>query len=204
MKSILQSGQSFERTRQLLNTFSPLEEKDWLHIKKSLEQKLYKKGDFFIKEGQPCNTIGFLITGIARVYYLIDGKEITSYFNTDNRNILVCSFTSFLSRKPSFEIIQFLEDTELLVLNYDQLNLLYEKSPAIQRLGRLMAEHNYVLSMERIYSLQHLPAVERYTNMLKIYPGLLNQIPHHFIASYLGITPESLSRIRKDVSKKKI
>ncbi|MCW3103450.1 MAG: Crp/Fnr family transcriptional regulator [Bacteroidetes bacterium] len=196
------SGSSFEKMRQSLQQFAALGESDWLLIKQQLEPRSFKKGDLFVKEGQLCTSIGFLNSGIARVYYLADGKEITSYFNAGNRNMFVCSFSSFLSRKPSFENVHFLEDSELLLLSYNGLQELYEKSPAIQKLGRLMAEYNYVLSMERIYSLQHLPAIERYHAMLKTYPGLMNQVPHHYIASYLGITPESLSRIRKEAARK--
>jgi CRP-like cAMP-binding protein len=191
----------FEKMRQSLQQFSPIGDKDWHILKEKLKPKSFKKGDFFIKEGQLCNYIGFLNKGIGRIYYVIDGKEITSYFNAGSRNMFVSSFTSFLSRKPSFENIHFLEDSELLMLGYDELQALYEQSPAIQKMGRIMAEYNYVLSMERIYSLQHASALERYNNMLKIYPGLMNQIPHHYIASYLGITPESLSRVRKDAIK---
>jgi CRP-like cAMP-binding protein len=189
--------ESFLKMQQSLQKFSSLSDKDWALFSKQLKPKSYKKGDLFVREGQLCNHIGFLNKGIARVFYLIDAKEITSYFNAGNRNMFVCSFTSFLSRKASFENVHFLEDSELLMLEHSQLQELYAKSPNIQKLGRLMAEYNYVLSMERIYSLQHSPAIDRYNNMLKIYPGLLNQVPHHYIASYLGITPESLSRIRK-------
>lgn len=193
----------FEKMRQSLNLISTINDEDWQLFTKQLKFKSYKKGELFIKEGELCNSIGFLNKGIARVYYVIDGKEITSYFNTSNRNMFVCSFTSFLSRKPSFENVHFLEDSELLILDFNQLQELYDKSPNIQRMGRLMAEYNYVLSMERIYSLQHAPAIDRYNHLLKIYPGLMNQIPHHYIASYLGITPESLSRIRKATLAKK-
>ena len=197
------SIEPFEKMRQSINQISSINDNDWKLFAKHLKLKSYNKGDYFVKEGQLCNHIGFLNKGIARVYYVIDGKEITSYFNAGNRNMFVCSFTSFLSRRPSFENVHFLEDSELLELDYEQLQDLYDKSPNIQKSGRLMAEYNYVLSMERIYSLQHSPAIDRYNNMLKIYPGLMNQIPHHYIASYLGITPESLSRIKKNALKKK-
>lgn len=189
--------EAFQQMRQSLEKYNILDDEDWQQFRKHLKPKSYKKGDLFISEGQVCSHIGFLNNGIARVYYIIEGKEITSYFNADSRNIFVCSFTSFLTRKPSLENVHFLEDTDLLLLNYEALQELYDNRPNIQKLGRLMAEHNYVLSMERIYSLQYSPAVDRYNNMLKIYPGLLNRIPHHYIASYLGVTPESLSRIRK-------
>jgi CRP-like cAMP-binding protein len=188
----------FDKMRENLQQFGTLPAEDWQLFENQLRPVSFRKGDFFIKENQLCNQVGFLNKGIARVFYVIDGKEITSYFNTEKRNLFVCSFTSFLSRKPSFENIHFLDDAELLMLDHEELQRLYEKSPAIQKLGRLMAEYNYVLSMERIYSLQHSSALERYNNLLKIYPGLMNEVPHHYIASYLGITPESLSRIRKD------
>lgn len=203
MKSPLQSL-PYSKMRHSLNQFSALNDNDWMLLQKELRMKHYKKGDFFVKEDQICTTIGFLNQGIARAYYQIDGKEITSYFNAGTRNTFVGSFTSFISRKPSFENVHFLEDTELLLLEYDQLQQLYENSAGIQQMGRIIAEYNYVLSMERIYSLQHDSALKRYNDMLKIYPGLLNQIPHHYIASYLGITPESLSRVRKESLKKKL
>ena len=151
-----------------------------------------------------CNHIGFLNKGIGRTYYTIDGREMTSYFNAGLRNLFVCSFTSFITRKPSFENIHFLEDTELFVLEYEQLQILYERSSAFQRLGRKLAEFNYVLSMERIYSLQHETALGRYNQLIETYPGLMNLVPHHYIASYLGITPESLSRVRKEAIQKNI
>ena len=196
--------ETFEKMHQSLQQFCSIQDEDWQHLKKQLKPVSFNKGDLFVREGQLCKHIGFLNRGIARVYYVIDGKEITSYFNTENRNAFVCSFTAFLSRKPSFENVHFLEDAELLLLSYEQLQDLYDKRPGIQKLGRLMAEYNYVLSMERIYSLQHAPAIDRYATMLKIYPGLMNQVPHHYIASYLGITPESLSRIRKSALKRKV
>lgn len=193
---------AFEKMRDTFHRFNPLMENDWIILKKHLRPAVFRKGDVFVKEGQHCTQLGYLSKGLARVYYMIDGKEITSYFNTCNRNVFVCAFTSFLSKKPSFEYVHFLEDSELLLLNYDDLQKVYDKSPNLQKAGRLMAEFNYVLSMERIYSLQQASAIERYNNMLKIYAGLLNQVPHHYIASYLGITPESLSRIRKKAMKK--
>jgi CRP-like cAMP-binding protein len=193
---------AFEKMRETFHRINPLTETDWTLLKKKLQPASFRKGDIFVTEGQCCTQLGYLSKGLARVFYMIDGKEITSYFNTCNRNVFVCAFTSFLSKKPSFENVHFLEDSELLLLTYDDLQEIYDKSPNLQKAGRLMAEFNYVLSMERIYSLQHASAIERYNNMLKIYAGLLNLVPHHYIASYLGITPESLSRIRKKAMKK--
>ena len=145
------SSTAFEKIQQTIHAFSPLSDENWQLLEKQLQPKSFKKNDFYIKEGSVCDYIGFLNKGIARVYYTIEGKEITSYFNTENRNIFVCSFVSFLSRKASFETIHFLEDIKLLILDYMQLQDLYEARPKIQKSGRLIAEYNYVLSIERIY-----------------------------------------------------
>src|SRR6185503_18854812 len=114
------------------------------------------------------------------------------------RNHFVADFSSFLTRKPARENIHALEDCELALISQKDLEKLYSESFAFQKLGRLIAEYNYVLAVERIYSLQHESALERYNHLLEIYPNLINRVPHHYIASYLGITPESLSRIRKE------
>lgn len=193
----------FEKLKTTLDQFLVLPEKDWILIKDTTMRKELKKGDHFALEGKVCNQMGFLNKGITRVYYVVDGKEYTSYFNFEDRNPLVSAFTSFITRKPSKENVHVIQDAELLIFNYDELQSLYEKSPAIQKLGRIMAEYNYVLSIERIYSLQHRSAQERYLELLDIYPNLINHVPHHYVASYLGITPEALSRVRKAIFKEK-
>jgi len=159
----------------------------------------YTKGDYFVREGAVCSKLGFLIGGIARVYHLANDKEYTSYFNFAQRNRLVSSFESFLTKKPAKESIHFLEDAQLVLISREDFYGLYDKSAAFQEMGRKLAEYNYILAMERIYSLQHDTAQMRYEKLLHIYPDLVNRVPHHYIASYLGITPESLSRVRKDL-----
>ena len=139
------------------------------------------------------------MTGIARVYHIANEKEYTSYFNSAHRNRLVSSFESFLTKKPSKESIHFLEDASLIQIGREDFYSLYNKSAAYQEMGRKLAEYNYILAMERIYSLQHDTAQTRYEKLLHIYPDLVNMVPHHYIASYLGITPESMSRIRKEL-----
>ncbi|HLP20005.1 MAG TPA: Crp/Fnr family transcriptional regulator [Chitinophagales bacterium] len=158
------------------------------------------KGDYFLRQGKVCNQLGFLVSGVMRVYHLANDKEYTSYFNFGNRNPFVSSYSSFLSRTPSQENIHALEDCELVQITYDDLQKLYDQSLEFQKLGRLIAEYNYTLAVERIYSLQHCTAQQRYVQLLQLYPNLVNAVPHHYIASYLGITPESLSRIRKELA----
>ncbi len=171
-------------------------------IATSVKVESFVKGDQIVRLNQTCQSLKFVVSGIYRVYKLEEGKEITSYFNYENRNPFVASFVSLLTESPSHEIVECIEDGELLSINYtDWLNL-YSKSERLNTFGRIMAEFNYVLAMERIEALQYHNATERYQSFLKLYPNLMNMIPHHFIASYIGVAPESMSRIRKELTKK--
>ena len=159
----------------------------------------HEKGSLIVNEGQICNRLRFVYSGIYRVYQIREGKEITSYFNFQHRNRLLGAFVSLLTTKPSKEYVECISPGTLVSIAYSDWQKLYEKSPAINTFGRLLAEFNYVLAMERIASLQYKNASNRYEAFMNQYPNLFNLIPHHYIASYLGITPESLSRIRKSL-----
>ena len=186
--------------RQILNHISPVSEEEVEFLLKNSEEATLKKGDFLLKEGQMARSIYFVLSGVFRVYQNIDGREITSYFSYSERNPFAASFPSFLTQSPSNEYVEAIESSSVISISYDQLNKLYDSSNGFERLGRILAEKNYLLAMERINSLQYQSARDRYNIFMKIYPGLLNRIPHHYIASYLGVTPESLSRIRKDLA----
>lgn len=185
--------------QNFIQQFIQLNAEDVALLEASITQLNFQKGDYFISAGKTSDSVAFLLEGIARVYYLADDKEITSYFNTTYRNPLIASFVSLLTQQPSKESIHFLTDAKVLMISKTQLENLYAASKNFERFGRLMAEYNYVLAMERIYALQHSAALDRYKALLEQYPNLLNEIPHHFIASYLGIAPESMSRLRKQL-----
>ena len=159
----------------------------------------FDKGTFILNQGQVCNKLRFVYSGIYRVYQINEGKEITSYFNFEHRNRLVGAFVSLLTSQPSEEYIECISPGTLVTVNYYDWEALYTISPALNTFGRLLAEFNYILAIERIASLQYKNATNRYEAFIEQYPGLFNRIPHHYIASYLGITPESLSRIRKSL-----
>lgn len=183
-----------------LQQIVPVEEEALAAIQSLVSPKVYKAGEFFATPDKVCRHIHFLNAGIARVYHLHEGKEITDYFNTLERNPFVSSFVSFLSQQSSREYVEALTDCEVVSIDYQHLQSLYDQYKSMERLGRLLAERNYLLALERIESLQYHSATARYEAFLKVYPLLINQIPNHYIASYLGITPESLSRIRKQLS----
>ena len=161
----------------------------------------FSRGDQIVRLNQTCKVLRFVNSGVYRVYKLEKGKEITSYFNYENRNPFVASFVSLLTESPRNEIVECIDEGELISVNYSEWRSIYKQSERMNTFGRIMAEYNYVLAMERIESLQYHNATERYNSFLKLYPNLMNRIPHHYIASYIGVAPESLSRIRKEIAK---
>lgn len=183
-----------------LNRFVQLSAGELTLLAGYMQPVTIKKGDFYLQQGKVSNYLAFMVSGAMRVYHTANDKEYTSYFNFGGRNPFVSSYSSFITRTPSQENIHALDDSELIQIHYDNLQKLYTGSPQFEKLGRLIAEYNYTLAVERIYSLQHNTAPQRYLQLLEMYPNLVNAVPHHYIASYLGITPESLSRIRKELA----
>lgn len=189
-----------DKLYQFISKTTHLTPDDFKKISSKITFIDYQKGDFIIKPNQVCSNLCFVVSGIYRVYHIENGKEITSYFNYENRNQFVASFVSLLTGEKSKEYIECISSGTLISIKYSDWQNLYKEIPELNTYGRLMAEYNYVLAMERIEALQYQSAKERYLEFIKVYPQLLNLIPHHYIASYIGVTPESLSRVRKSLS----
>ena len=159
-----------------------------------LQKMELPKGSFLITEGKVCNQVYFLEYGCLRGFYNMDGKEITYWFAFENS--FVTSFFSFVSRQTSMENIQLLEDSTLWSITYEQLQQLYDKHKDIERLGRIMNERYYVMLEERFLNNHFKEARERYDHLMVQTPHILQRVPLGYVASYLGITQETLSRIR--------
>lgn len=154
------------------------------------------KGEYLCIPGKVATEIGFLLKGVYRVYFLINNKESTRVLNSEN--IFVTSIPSFTTQKPSTEYVEALENLELLMLSYQDLQKMYEISSKWEKLGRLLIEYYYNEQQKRIYSLIALTAQQRYEEFVKESPELIQRVPQYIIANYLGISPETLSRIRKN------
>lgn len=144
--------------------------------------------------GHTCKTIYFVRSGILRICYLKDGVDITESFEPENA--IVARAESLLAGIPSRKAICAIEDTELIAINAAKLFQLFDHYPMIERLFRKIIELQYVKTIHRIESLQFNSPEERYKLLTKEYPDLIKRVPLKFIASYLGITQVSLSRIR--------
>lgn len=161
----------------------------------ALQKVALAKNDFLITEGKICQSIYFLEKGCLRGYYNLDGKEVSYWFAFENN--FVTSFFSFITRKPSVECIQLMEDCTLWSIAHEDLQKLYRKHADIERLGRIMTERYYVMLEERFVSNHFKEAKERYENLIMHSPHILQRVPLGYIASYLGISQETLSRIRR-------
>lgn len=154
----------------------------------------FKKGSTVQPIGHTCRTIYFVKTGALRVYYFKDSHEITESFEFENN--FVARAESLFTGEPSRKAIEAIEDSKVIAINTVKLFALYDTHHDIERLFRKMIEKAYVRTVKRIESLQFHTAAERYAEMIREQPDVLLRVPLKMVASYLGITPESLSRIR--------
>lgn len=177
-----------------LHTYNPLSAEAVSAITGICSPVIIKKNEELQPIGHTCKTLYFINKGIARIYYLKDGIDITESFALENH--LVARAESLFSGRPSKKAIHILEDSQITAINATKLFKLYDQFPEIERTFRKIFEAAYVDTVNRIESIQFHTAEERYKALLEETPDILKRIPLKYIASYLGITQVSLSRIR--------
>ena len=179
---------------KLIASLNEAEEKAFLRI---LEVKVFKKKAFLLQEDQLCNKITFVNNGCLRLFYNVEGVENTMQFFFGDS--WYTDYASFLTGNPTIENMQALVETEVIQFTKNDLYSLYNTMPVFERVGRVFAE-NAFLSISQLNQMKTNEEPEvRYINLLKRRPELIQQVPQHYIASYLGIKPETLSRIRKRI-----
>lgn len=178
----------------VIRQFIPLSADEEQVVEQLFEQHLIKPTDFFLQADEVCRHVGFVTNGLLRYYVLDDGEEHTYDFSPERT--FVCNYESFLTQTPSTRFIQALEATTLLRISYDNLQKLYQRLEHGQEFGRLVAEQLFVATLQKLTSFYRETADERYDNFLRLFPGLIERVPQYVVASYVGIRPQSLSRIR--------
>ncbi len=146
--------------------------------------------------GERCSDLIFVEKGLLRGYYYLNEKEITNWFAQEEE--FATSFYSFISRKNAVEGIQCLEEATVIKIAYNSLQELYRQFPETERVGRIITENYYIRLEERLLSLQFTSAKERYLNLLAVKPSIVKRAALGHIASYLGISQETLSRMRAE------
>jgi len=164
------------------------------------ENKEFKKKTILLNVGTVSNEVFYIINGCIRLYCEKGGEELSTYFFTEN--MFAGSYDSFLSRKPSKVAIETLEECEVLILTHESQENLYKVFPKMNEFIRKAIELRFVLLHDLFISYLLNSPEERYLTLLKERPELLQRIPQRQIASFLGITPVSLSRIRNRIAKK--
>lgn len=169
-----------------------------ISLKLDLTSSTKKKGDTFLEEGQHCDYFYYVVKGFVRVYYIdIEGNEVTHWFTSEDS--MITSPFSFFKKEKNILYFEALEDTELLQINHAQLDTIINNIKPIEKAIRnLYAEFAMVFS-RRVMSIHTETAEERYLNLIKEHPLLFQKAKLTHIASFLGITPQSLSRIRKNI-----
>ncbi len=179
---------------------SPLTSEEEELIKSAFLPKKLRKKQYFLQEGQVSKYQGFIIKGAMRTYS-IDDKGVEHIVNLSIENWWVGDRESFIMLTPSVYNIDAWEDTEMLVTTRADLNML-DHIPAMAQMTRRLDERHAFANQRRLNASISLPAEKRYAEFVKAYPEFIQRFPQHIIASYLGITKETLSRIRKQALKK--
>ncbi|WP_229369680.1 Crp/Fnr family transcriptional regulator [Fibrivirga algicola] len=194
-------SQAALRLRQQISYFAPLTDDEWNALVPHLSIRTFRKHQCLIQQGEMASQVAFVLDGLFRQFYMKDGDERTTYFFLDDQ--LVGAYMSCVTGQPSLVTIEALSDSTCLAFPYTALTTLFSQYDGWQLFGRRFAEYIMVSLEERMVGLLTRSPEERYLDLLTgNQRALLQKVPQHYIANYLGITPVSLSRIRNRVSQK--
>lgn len=180
----------------------PLSEEEAKAIDELIPIKTFPKGTVLLKQGQVAKDSYFNLKGLVRLYYLIDGEEKTIQFFTEGDPI--ASLSSYHHQTPSPHYLECVEDCTLTILNFEKEQELIKKVPAFESICRISIEQEFGKNQEVLANYMIKSPEQRYLDLQNERPELLNRVPQYILASYLGVKPESLSRIRKRLAEKRV
>jgi CRP-like cAMP-binding protein len=194
-KKNLQAEMGAQALVDFMRSLYPISQELQDYLRENAHFLKVKKNKIILKTGEICSNYYFLLKGIMRAYIVYDGKEVTIWINPENE--IITSVKSMKSQVPVVESIQALEDCEVMVMTYDTVRYMYENFMEMNIIGRIILEDYYSDSEERSI-ISRIPSAEKkYEHFLNTRPELLNRLPLKYVASYLGITEETLSRLRR-------
>jgi CRP-like cAMP-binding protein len=177
-----------------LNAIHPISEGLVNYLIGRLKTKALHKKEYLLKAGHICRQICFIEKGLLRCFYIKDGQEVSSWFMKEEDVII--SVESFYNQTPSYESIQALEECELTYIDYTELQYIYHNFPEFNFIGRVLTERYYALSEQRLFSIRMQRAFERYEFLMEHHPELILRVPAKYLASYLGITEVTMSKMK--------
>jgi CRP-like cAMP-binding protein len=186
-----------QQIKAYLDQIAKISHEDWDYFTSKLQGRVIPKKTIFLKVNEIENHISFIESGVVRLYIPKENpdKEITFGFSFEDQ--FISAYDSFLTQQPSAYQLQALTETTLLSITYDDLQEVYKNTQIGNLIGRLTAERLFLLKSKREQNLLNLNAEERYMKLFKERPELLKVIPLKYISSYIGVTAQALSRIRK-------
>jgi len=188
---------AFQILLQTLKHITALEPDEEVLFQKAFKSFSLKKNEYFLQSTEVNTKLGFLCKGLVRYFVFKNEEEATLEFTKEGE--FVADYGSFISKQPSIQNIQALEDCEFLVIDYDELQKLYKISKNANLLGRIIIEHRFIIMVNQLLTVHQYNPEDRYRYFLKHYKDLVQRIPQYLIASYVGVKPQSLSRIRKRI-----
>ncbi len=193
----------FQRIKNYYQNLIPeLQPHEWQIIEETFTIQHLKKGELLTRQGEICRQVSFINKGLLRFFYNVDGKEVSTGFI--NEGEYIAQYDSFLMQQPSMGNVDVLEDAELINLSYDDVQILYRNYPVFQIFGRKIAEMLFIMIVSQTTNLLTLSPEERYLFVTEYQPFIIQRVPQYMIASYIGITPEHLSRLRRKLTVKKV
>lgn len=191
----------YDSLKKTFESTANISDSEWQILSPYLKTRYFQKNQFFLVEGDVEQQIGFINSGLFRWYYINhDGEEVNYHFFFDGNFIV--DYYSFNTQLPSKMFIQAIEPSEVVFLpKRDIILSIYKKSHAWESFGRLIAEASYIETAKRAHDFLFLSPEERYLQLLESRPDIMKRVSLTNISSYLGIKPQSLSRIRKRLTK---
>lgn len=189
-----------EELYQALKQIAPVPQEEWELFAQDIQFKKLKSQEYLLREGDSVNCFYYLVKGLVRIYYVDqEGNEFVKVFQREGE--VVGPYVQMIQGLPSSSFIECLEDVEFYLIPYKNLLEAYNRNPLWLKIGLKLLEKYFIQKEERVLELLKLDAGQRYQKFLSDYPDLVNRIPKYHLASYLGIKPESLSRLLRKVGK---
>ncbi|MFH7018827.1 Crp/Fnr family transcriptional regulator [Flavobacterium sp. FlaQc-47] len=190
----------FATIRDLIMHYIEIDDLEWEGCKAMFTMQHIKKKEIIVSKGEVCRGIYFVVKGLLRIYF-IDHNDDEKTFHFSLENTFATDYQSFLKAIPADFYIQALENTTVVQITYETLQLLYCNLRQGEKLGRLIAEDYFFLMNDKIRAFYTQTPLDRYNSMNTAFPKIRTRVPQHYIASYLNISPVHLSRLKRGVEK---